>query len=188
MSTFSSCREYCTALPTTTSCTSTCDNVVGCDTTGTEIAVTITPASATIAGLTENWQGDGDANLDSVALSVISFLGAIGDFGSASPSPTATNILNIPAPQPSNAAEYDTYMYVAANVCSGASPAKYGHWVITSGVAGLVCGEFFNRIEAAIEFEEPLEENLVDYASCAGVGVSWANLFAWNFKASNDND
>ncbi|KAK3369519.1 putative glucan 1,3-beta-glucosidase precursor [Lasiosphaeria ovina] len=242
-STFSSCREYCTALPTTTSCTSTCDNVVGCDTTGTEIATTITPAPAAIAGLTENWQGDGDANLDSVASSVISFLSGIGDFGSASPSPTPTGIPNIPAPQPSDAAEYDTYMYVGANVYSGASPAKYGHWVMygkwdgskkgyaqfstktceqrgdlsatplkshfydgqqtfakvvsntncvltssTSGVAGLMCDEFFNPIEAAIEFEEPLEENLVDYASCAGVGVSWANLFVWNFKASNKND
>lgn len=45
-STFEECREHCIAATPTSSCTTTCSDIVGCDATGTDVAATVTPAPA----------------------------------------------------------------------------------------------------------------------------------------------
>ncbi|PGH16891.1 hypothetical protein AJ80_05035 [Polytolypa hystricis UAMH7299] len=73
-STFSSCRTHCTAVPTST-CTSTRSDVLGRDTTGTEIAATITPAPAGPAEF-EQWDTSSLEFADelSVAQSVLDYI------------------------------------------------------------------------------------------------------------------
>lgn len=93
-STFSSCRTLCLAGSTTT-CTSsstTCSDVIGCDTSGTSWASTITPAPAVIMGVSDTWATvtDDSAYDISAAVSVISFLSGIGDFGSMTTNPVTT--------------------------------------------------------------------------------------------------
>jgi hypothetical protein len=94
-STFSSCRTLCLAGPTT-SCTSsstTCSDVIGCDTSGTSWASTITPAPAVIMGVSDSWAPvtDDPAYDISAAVSIISFLSGVGDFGSMTTKPTTTS-------------------------------------------------------------------------------------------------
>jgi hypothetical protein len=92
-STFSSCRTLCIAgSMSCTSSTTTCSDVIGCDTSGTSWASTVTPAPAAIMGPSDTWTtGADDPDYDvSVATSIIAFLSGIGDFGSMGAKPTPT--------------------------------------------------------------------------------------------------
>lgn len=77
--TFSSCRTLCIAAPTS-SCSSTCSKVVGCDTEGTSVASTVTLAPTYVAAPSQWSRGPGD-DLGSVASSVLVALSANGLFG-----------------------------------------------------------------------------------------------------------
>jgi hypothetical protein len=134
-STFSSCRTFCIAASTTTcaSSTSTCSDVIGCDTTGTSYASTITPAPGAIIGPTDTWVTASD-NFDydeSVAESIITFLGGIGDFGNVtstgptsigSSSPTRTSGSSSSLPTLSTGTPYSgsgCATYTVSKVCNG---------------------------------------------------------------------
>ncbi|KAK1458297.1 hypothetical protein CMEL01_15644 [Colletotrichum melonis] len=89
--TFSSCRTFCIATPTS-SCTSTCSKVIGCDTTGTSIAATVTPAPTYVAGPVSEWDRGPGSDLASVASSVIVALSANGMYGSVGTSSTEASV------------------------------------------------------------------------------------------------
>ncbi|KAI5868058.1 pectate lyase superfamily protein-domain-containing protein [Durotheca rogersii] len=89
--TYSSCRTACLASATQP-CTSTCRNVVGCDTTGTSYASTVTPAPIVDFDGGESWDQRGnDRDTFNSAQAVIRDLGSKGDFkGDLDGSATAT--------------------------------------------------------------------------------------------------
>ncbi|KAF6813967.1 glucan 1,3-beta-glucosidase [Colletotrichum plurivorum] len=79
--TFSSCRTYCTVSPKST-CTSTCSKVIGCDTTGTSIASTVT-LPPTYVARPSPWDRGPGADLGEVASSLLVDFSANGFFGTA---------------------------------------------------------------------------------------------------------
>ncbi|KAF6807463.1 glucan-beta-glucosidase, partial [Colletotrichum musicola] len=79
--TFSSCRTCCTVSPKST-CTSMCSKVIGCDTTGTSIASTVT-LPPTYVARRSLWDRGPGADLGEVASSLLVDFSANGFFGTA---------------------------------------------------------------------------------------------------------
>lgn len=104
--TYSDCSTSCTASPS--GCTSTCSSIVGCDTTGTEVASTVTLAPF-YAFNDEDWSTltDDDAQLESAAIPIISWLSSIGDMtgigtGPISSTATGPSSTTSTSPQPTS--------------------------------------------------------------------------------------
>ncbi|KAH7359400.1 pectate lyase superfamily protein-domain-containing protein [Plectosphaerella cucumerina] len=113
--TFSSCRDYCTALPVPT-CTESCSRVVGCDATGTRIPSTVTPAPIGTDGISDpdHTTADGQG-LASNFLAAMSHLSAEGLFGIGPLPPTVTDGPQLPTLSPPSSCN----MYTTTTVCNG---------------------------------------------------------------------
>ncbi|KAI0002790.1 pectin lyase-like protein [Xylariaceae sp. FL0662B] len=108
--TYSSCRTACTASPAQ-GCTSTCSNVIGCDTSGATFASTITPAPVFDPGFLDTWTGVSDFQAQlSAAQGAISRLSSEGDFGTMGnpPPPPSPSPPPSPTPSTSSAPYYPT--------------------------------------------------------------------------------
>ncbi|KAH7309629.1 pectate lyase superfamily protein-domain-containing protein [Stachybotrys elegans] len=85
--TYSDCNTWCIATPTS-SCTTSCSNVIGCDTTGTEVAATVTPADYNVGGRKGDWiTAEPFSNLLNAGQEVIEYLSERGHFGNGKSCP-----------------------------------------------------------------------------------------------------
>ncbi|KAI9159080.1 Glucan 1,3-beta-glucosidase [Paramyrothecium foliicola] len=138
--TFSSCREYCTASPTST-CTSSCSRVVGCDATGTRIPTTVTPApvfsgNGIFDPEPEPRDHDGEASQFLAAMSLLSAEGLFGNDQTGQPPgstqqppqpPTSTQ----PPPQPEPSSEPVSQFWISILLLSrNAGPQWFHSWEV----------------------------------------------------------
>ncbi|KAI1076806.1 pectin lyase-like protein [Whalleya microplaca] len=144
-STFSSCRTL-TIIGATT--TTTCSNVVGCDTTGTDIASTITPAPAVTAGILEVWAtaDTDDFNFDvSAGSSIIDWLINIGDFSGITTSSPLPPLNSTSCPRPWSTTTVcngsgGQSVCVGSSVCPPPSPIPTATSSdVTCSTAGQIC-------------------------------------------------